>query len=144
MKKILLALLLLFSGNLVGKTNLGPKEFMKHFVKIFNEENLSEYKKSFHFPNSIIANGQITYNHEDKIPLVFFENFKKAGWVYTQINRLKVLFEDKNTAVIMMEYSRFDKNDTVYLRTKGVYTLSKEKGFWQVISMATMSPEASK
>ena len=135
---------LLISGNLYGQTNLGPKEFMKHFVKIFNEENLTEYKNSFHFPNSIISNGKITYNHEDKIPPVFFENFKKAGWVYTKINHLKVLFEDKNTAVIMMEYSRFDKNDTVYLRTKGVYTLSKEKGYWQVISMATMSPEASK
>jgi hypothetical protein len=144
MKKILFALTLLISGNLFGQSNLGSEEFMRHFVKIFNEENLTEYKNSFHFPNSIISNGKITYNHEDKIPPVFFENFKKAGWVYTKINHLKVLFEDKNTAVIMMEYSRFDKNDTVYLRTKGVYTLSKEKGFWQVISMATMSPEASK
>ena len=144
MKKILFALTLLISGNLFGQSNLGSEEFMRHFVKIFNEENLTEYKNSFHFPNSIISNGKITYNHEDKIPPVFFENFKKAGWVYAKINHLKVLFEDKNTAVIMMEYSRFDKNDTVYLRTKGVYTLSKEKGFWQVISMATMSPEASK
>jgi len=141
MKKILIALTLLISGNLYGQSNLGPEEFMRNFVKIFNEENLTEYKRSFHFPNSIIANGQITYNHEDKIPPTFFENFKKVGWAYSKINRLHVLFEDKNTAVIVMDYSRFDKNDIAYLRTEGVYTLSKEKGFWQVISMATKSPK---
>ena len=46
---------LLISGNLYGQTNLGPKEFMRHFVDIFNEENLTEYKKYIHFPNSIIS-----------------------------------------------------------------------------------------
>lgn len=141
MNKLFFALTLLISVNLSGQNNLGPKEFMRHFVKIFNEENLTAYKNSFHFPNSIIANGQITYNHEDKIPTTFFENFKKAGWAYTKINRLKVLFEDKNTAVIVMDYSRYTKNDIVYLKAKGVYTLSKEKGYWQVISMATRSPK---
>lgn len=144
MKNILFVLALFLSGNLVAQSNEGPVEFMTHFVKIFNEENLAAYKNSFHFPNSIISNGQITYNQEDKIPAVFFENFKKAGWVYTKINHLEVLFEDKNTAVIVMDYSRYDKNDTVYLKTKGVYTLSKEKGYWQVISMSTMTPNTTK
>ena len=143
MKNILLVLGLLFSGNLVAQGNLKPVEFMQYYVQIFNEENLAAYKNCFHFPNALIADGQVKYNAEDKIPASFFENMKKAGWAYSKINKLQLIFEDQTTAVVLMDYSRFDKNGKRFFTTQGIYTLSNEKGNWQIIGMSTKHPEAN-
>jgi hypothetical protein len=35
---------------------------------------------------------------------MIFENVKKAGWAYSKINKLTVIFEDKNTAVVVSDY----------------------------------------
>lgn len=143
MKNILLVLGLLFSGNIVAQSNFKPIEFMKYYVQIFNEKNLTAYKNCFHFPNALIVDGQVKYNAEDKIPAVFFENMKKAGWAYSKVNKLQLIFEDQTTAVVLMDYSRFDKNDKPYFTTQGIYTLSNEKGYWQIIGMSTKNPVAN-
>ena len=140
MKKLALILLLFSFGNLTAQNNLSVKEFMKYYVKVFNEENLIEYIKCLHLPRSIISNGKIIYKTEESTFEMIFGNVKKAGWAYSKINKLTVIFEDKNTAVVVCDYSRFDKNDKQYFRTEGVYSLSKENGYWKIISMTTKSP----
>ena len=140
MKNLLIILLLFFISNVTAQNNLSVKEFMRYYVKVFNEENVVEYKKCIHLPRSIISDGKIIYKIEDSTAEMIFENVKKAGWAYSKINKLTVIFEDKNTAVVVSDYSRFDKNDKQYFRTEGVYSLSKENGYWQIISMTTKSP----
>ncbi len=144
MKKLSLILLLFSFSNVNAQNNFSVKEFMKYYVKVFNEENVVEYKKCTHLPISIISDGKIIYKTEDSTPEMIFENVKKTGWAYSKINKLTVIFEDKNTAVVVSDYSRFDKNDKQYFRTEGVYSLSKENGYWQIINTTTKSPEVSK
>ena len=140
MKKLAHILLLFSISNLTAQNNLSVKEFMKYYVKVFNEENLIEYIKCLHLPRSIISNGKIIYKTEESTFEMIFGNVKKAGCDYSKINKLTVIFEDKNTAVVVCDYSRFDKNDKQYFRTEGVYSLSKENGYWKIISMTTKSP----
>lgn len=134
MKIILFALPLFICENLFAQSNLSPEEFMKHYVKVFNAENVIEVQKCFHFPYSVIDNGQIIYNDKENEPVIDYDKLKKAGWAYSKINDIKVIFETINTAVVVMDFSRFDKNDKQYLRTTIAYSLSKEKGYWQIIS----------
>ena len=123
MKKILFAVTLFICGNLYAQNNVSPEEFMINYVKVFNEENLTEYKKCLNFPRSIISDGKIICKNEESTTEIIFENVKKAGWAYSKINKLTVISEDKNTAVVVSDYSRFDKNHKEYFRTEGVYSL---------------------
>ena len=134
MKKSLFALILFIGGNLFAQSNLSPVEFMKYYVKVFNDENVIEVQKCYHFPYSVIDNGQIIYYDKENVPVIDYDKLKKAGWAYSKINDIKVIFESINTEVVVMDFSRFDKNDAQYLRTTVVYSLSKQKGYWQIIS----------
>ncbi len=134
MIKLLFAVTLFISGNLIAQSNLSPEEFMKHYVKAFNEENVVEVQKCYHFPYAIIDNGQITYYEKENVPVIDYDKLKKSGWAYSKINDIKIIFESIKTAVVVMDFSRFDKNDTQFLRTTISYSLSKEKGYWQIIS----------
>ena len=134
MKTILFAVTLFISGILFAQSDLSPDEFMKHYVKVFNDQNVIEVQKCYHFPYSIIDNGEIIYYDKENVPVIDYDKLKKAGWAYSKINDIKVIFESLKTAVVVMDFSRFDKNDTQFLRTTISYSLSKEKGFWQIIS----------
>jgi len=122
----------------MAQSNLGPKEFMNYYIKVFNEENANAVQNCYHFPHTVIENGQIAYNDKEIIPVIDYEKFKKTGWAYSMINGVKVVLESKTTAVVVMEFSRFDKDNKEYLRTTMVYSLSKEKGYWQIISRTGM------
>lgn len=121
-------------GNLHAQRNLSPDAFMKYYIKVFNEENIVEVQKCYHFPHSVVEDGQIIFNNKESEPVVNYETLKKTGWIYSKINDVKVISEGVNTAVVVMEFSRFDKNDKPYFRTKMTYSLSKEKGYWQIIN----------
>ena len=138
MKKILFALTLFICGNLYAQSNLSPEGFMKYYVKVVNEENIVEVQKCYHFPHSVIENGQIINNDKENVPVIDYEIFKKTGWAYSKINDIKVISESINTAVVVMDFSRFDKNHKQYLRTMMTYSLSKEKGYWQIINRTSM------
>lgn len=138
MRQILFALTYIISGNLYAQSNLSPEEFMRYYVKVVNEENTIEVQKCYHFPHSVIENGQITYNDKENVPVIDYEKFKKTGWTYSKINDIKVISESINTAVVVMDFSRFNKNDKEFLRTTMTYSLSKEKGYWQIINRTSM------
>ncbi len=97
---LLFTLTLFTCGNLFAQSNSSPEEFMKYYVKVFNDENTLEVQKCYHFPHSVIENGQIIYNDKENVPVVDYEKFKKTGWAYSKINDVKVIFESINTAVV--------------------------------------------
>ena len=138
MKTILFFLTLYIGGNLYAQSNLSPDGFMKYYVKVVNEENIVEVQKCYHFPHSVVEDGQIIFNDKESVPAVDYENLKRSGWVYSKINDIKIISEGVNTAVVVMDFSRFDKNDKQYLRTKMTYSLSKEKGYWQIINRTSV------
>ena len=76
MKNLLIILLLFFISNVTAQNNLSVKEFMRYYVKVFNEENVVEYKKCIHLPRSIISDGKIIYKIEDSTAEMIFEDCK--------------------------------------------------------------------
>lgn len=110
---------------------------MRHYIKVFNDQNVKEVQQCYHFPYAVIENGQLAYHDKDNVPVVDYETLKKSGWAQSRINDIKVVLESATTAVALMDFSRLDKEGKEYFRTTMMYTLTKEKGYWQIINRTT-------
>lgn len=121
-------------GNLLAQHPASPEEFMRHYMKVFNNQNAAEVQQCYHFPYAVIENGQLAYHDKENVPVVDYETLKKSGWAQSSINDIQVLLESATTAVVRMDFSRLDKQDKEYFRTTMIYTLTKEKGYWQIIN----------
>jgi type IV secretory pathway component VirB8 len=138
MKKILIISLLFICNYLYGQNNSSPEEFYAYFAKVFNEEKIDEVQKCFHFPYSTIVNGQISYFDNPNIAAVDYDALKKTGWAYTRVNKVTKVAEGKNTAVLVIDFSRMNKNNQEFIRLENIYTLTKEKGSWQIINLSNI------
>ena len=138
MKKILLTLWLLMSFSYASahpQDGMSPDELMRYYVKVFNDENISALEQVYHFPHIKIRNGKLTRFDNTDIPVIDYSELKKSGWKYSKINKIIVLAEGANSALVEMDFSRYDKDDKEFLRSTGYYVLTKNMGYWQILSL---------
>jgi len=114
---------------------MAPDELMRYYVKVFNDENISALEQVYHFPHIKIRNGKLTRFDNTDIPVIDYSELKKSGWKYSKINKIIVLAEGANSALVEMDFSRYDKDDKEFLRSTGYYVLTKNKGYWQILSL---------
>ncbi len=145
MKKILLTLWLLISFSYASahpQDGMSPEDLMRHYLKVFNEENLPALEEVYHYPHVKITNGKLTHIDNKNTPVIDFEGLKKSGWKYSKINSIKVLAEGANSALVEMVFSRFDKSDKEFFRSTTFYVLTKNQGYWQIISLSSVGTVA--
>ena len=111
-------------------------------MQVFNEENLPALEEVYHFPHVKITNGKLTHIENKNTPVIDFEGLKKSGWKYSKINSVKILAEGANSALVEMVFSRFDKSDKEFFRSTTFYVLTKNKGYWQIISLSSVGTVA--
>ena len=46
--------------------------------------------------------------------------------------------EDANSALVKMDFSRYDKDYKEFIRSNGFYVLTKDMGYWQILSLNSM------
>ena len=46
-----------------------------------------------------------------------------------------MLSEGANSALVELDFSRYDKNDNEFLRSTGFYVLTKNLGYWQILTL---------
>jgi len=114
---------------------MSPDELMRYYVKVFNDENISALEQVYHFPHIKIRNGKLTRFDNTDIPVIDYSELKKSGWKYSKINKIIVLAEGANSALVEMDFSRYDKDDKEFLRSTGYYVLTKNMGYWQIVSL---------
>ena len=138
MKKLLalLTLCLAFSCAFAHpQDGMSPDELMRYYVKVFNDENISALEQVYHFPHIKIRNGKLARFDNTDIPVIDYSELKKSGWKYSKINEIIVLAEGANSALVEMDFSRHDKDDKEFLRSTGYYVLTKNMGYWQILSL---------
>jgi len=118
---------------------MSPDELMRYYVKVFNDENISALEQVYHFPHIKIRNGKLTRFDNTDIPAIDYSELKKSGWKYSKINKIIVLAEGTNSALVEMDFSRYDKDDKEFLRSTGYYVLTKNMGYWQILSLNSIS-----
>ena len=145
MKKLLalLTLCLAFSCAFAHpQDGMSPDELMRYYVKVFNDENISALEQVYHFPHIKIRNGKLTRFDNTDIPVIDYSELKKSGWKYSKINKIIVLAEGANSALVEMDFSRYDKDDKEFLRSTGYYVLTKNMGYWQILSLNSIGSVA--
>lgn len=145
MKKILLTLWLLMSFSYASahpQDGMSPEDLMRHYLKVFNEENFPALEEVYHYPHVKITNGKLSHIDNKNTPVIDFEGLKKSGWKYSKINSIKVLAEGANSALVEMVFSRFDKSDKEFFRSTTFYVLTKNQGYWQIISLSSVGTVA--
>lgn len=138
LKNFLLIVCLLISNNFSyahPQDGMTPEQLMFHYVKMFNEENLAALQDIYHYPHVRLISGKLVKFEDTLIPAVDFESLKKTGWKHSKINSVKVLAEGSNSAMIELDFSRFDKDDKEFYRSTGFYVLTKNLGYWQILSL---------
>ena len=141
MKKILLSLLItLFMSTAMAhpQDNLTPEGLMHYYVKVLNEENLPALQDVYHFPHIKLISGRLTTVDDRTTPVIDIEGLKKSGWKYSKIHTVKVLSEGDNAALIELNFSRFDAQDREILHQTTFYNLTKNSGYWQIMSIHSM------
>lgn len=118
--------------------DLSPEGLMHYYVKVFNDENLVALQDVYHFPHVKITGGKLAHVEDKSIPVIDFDSLKKSGWKYSKINQVKVLAEGNNAALVELNFSRFDANDKEFLNQTTFYNLTRNNGYWQIMSIQSM------
>jgi hypothetical protein len=92
----------------------------------------------YHFPHLKLVAGKLSLIDDRKIPVIDIDGLKKSGWKYSTIKTIKVLSEGDNAALIEMNFSRFDAQDREILNQTTFYNLTKNNGYWQILSIHSM------
>ncbi len=117
---------------------MSPEILIHYFIKVFNNENIPALEEVYAFPHVKIINGKLTRFDTKETPVYDFVGLKKTGWKYTKINQVKVLAEGANSALVELDFSRMNNDNKDYFQGVAYYVLTKDQGFWQILSLSTM------
>jgi hypothetical protein len=96
---------------------MSPEDLMRYYLKVFNEENIPALEEVYAFPHVKINNGKLTNVENKDTPVIDYVGLKKTPWKYSKLNQVKVLAEGANSALVELDFSRYDKDDKEFLRT---------------------------
>ena len=127
MKKIFF----IFNIILIGHLSAGPEEAVKEFFQDFNNEDILAINKNSDSPFIYIM-GKNTVLEEKYSDVINFNGLKKDGWSYSKINASKVLYNDGDTSMVQVNFSRFDKDNEIILTSDVTYLLVNKDGNWKL------------
>ena len=127
MKKIFFLLNLILLGHL----SAGPKEAVKEFFEDFNNEDILAINTNSDSPFIYIM-GKNTVLEEKYSDAINFDGLKKEGWAYSEINKSNLLYDDNDTAMVQVNFSRFNSKDEIILTSDVTYLLVNKDGSWKL------------
>ena len=63
---------------------------------------------------------------------VDFDRLQSDGWSYSKINSLELIYEDAETSMVNMNFSRYGRDDQVILTASANYLLINYDGIWKI------------
>jgi|GEM_PF-721801 hypothetical protein len=114
---------------------MSPEDLMRYYIQVFNDENIPALEDVYAFPHVKVNNGKLTTVENKDTPVIDYIGLKKTPWKYSKLNHVKVLAEGANSALVELNFSRYDKDAKEFLRSTGFYVLTKDKGYWQIVSL---------
>ena len=114
-------------------SNLGetPTQFINRAFSYFNQESntLLSGLSSRPFFITVGTNTRLFDGYGDAIN---FDEIKKDGWVSTQINQMKLIYEEKQSALISVDFSRMNTSGIEYSTSLGQYLLVRDNNLWKL------------
>ena len=127
MKKVFFIINLIIFSHL----NAGPEETIKEFFQDFNNEDILAINKNSDSPLIYIMGKNIVLE-EKYSDAINFNGLKRDGWSYSKINTSKVLYNDDDTSMVQINFSRLDKDNEIILTSDVTYLLVNKDGNWKL------------
>ena len=116
---------------LLGHLSAGPQEAVKEFFEDFNNEDILAINTNSDSPFIYIM-GKNTVLEENYSDAINFDGLKKEGWAYSEINKSNLLYDDNDTAMVQVNFSRLNSKDEIILTSDVTYLLVNKDGSWKL------------
>ena len=130
MKKLIL-LCLFMSAPLFADEELSPQQAVANYFEFFNNEDRASLNASSGNPFVFVIGGKpIAYpKYGDAVD---FDGMKASGWSYSRIHKNELIYQDDISAMVDINFSRYDDSDVAISTTDVVYLLVNRGGSWKV------------
>ena len=138
MKRLLLLIAIFLTGCIDAEIELNtkspertPTETVSLYVDSFNSADVTAL-------NEITASPFFWLRGEDKNVYdkygdsVDFQALENNGWSYSKINSLELIYEDSETSMVHMNFSRYGADDQVILTASANYLLLNYDNNWKI------------
>ena len=129
-----LALFCLFiSAPLFASEELSPQRAVEDYFDFFNNEDRASLNTSSGNPFVfvfVIGGKPTAYpKYGDAVD---FDGMKASGWSYSRIHKNELVYQDDISAMVDINFSRYNDDDEVISTTDVVYLLVIRDGLWKV------------
>ena len=130
MKK--LALFCLFiSAPLFASEELSPQQAVENYFEFFNNEDRASLNASSGNPFVFVIGGKPTA-YPKYGDAVDFDGMKASGWSYSRIHKNELIYQDDLSAMVLINLSRYNKDDVPISTADVVYLLIMRGGSWKL------------
>jgi len=138
MRRILLLTAIFLSGCIdidvqmdADSPEITPTETMSIYIDNFNNADIKLLNETTASPLFWLSGSEkiVQEKYGDSID---FEGLRNNGWSYSKINSLELIYEDSETSIVNMNFSRYDKDDNVILTSSADYFLMNYDGVWKI------------
>ena len=108
-----------------------PIQTVAQYVEDFNNADLDALNESSGSPFFwLMADEKNVYDkYGDSVDFV---RLRSKGWSYSKINSLELIYEDDKTAMVYMNFSRYNAKDEVILTSEVNYLLVNNAYKWKI------------
>ena len=138
MKRLLLLTAIFLSGCIDVDIELeadgpviNPTETISLYVHNFNNADIKLLNETTESPFFWLR-GVETDVYESYGDSVDFDGLRRSGCSYSKINSLELIYEDSETSMVNMNFSRYDEDDRVILTGSANYLLINDDGVWKI------------
>ena len=108
-----------------------PIQTVAQYVEDFNNADLDALNESSGSPFFwLMADEKNVYDkYGDSVDFV---RLRSKGWSYSKINSLELIYEDDKTAMVYMNFSRYNADDEIILTSEVNYLLVNNAYKWKI------------
>ena len=118
-------------ANRYGDPHKTPIQIIEQAFSFFNQESNQQLNDLSSSPFFITV-GTDTRLFGGYGEAINFDEIKKDGWVSTQINKVEVVYEENESALVSVNFSRMNASEIAYSTTLGHYLLIRHDSLWKL------------
>ena len=132
MKKLVLFFLFLYMATpLYAGEALSPQRVVENFLEFFNNEDRASLNALWGNPIVYVRGGKPAV-YSDYGDAVDFDGIKASGWSYSRFHKNELIYQDDISAMVLINLSRYNKDDVLISNADVVYLLIMRGGSWKL------------
>ena len=131
--KLLSLILLLISLSANSSDLSAPQAAAETFFQYFNAKDIESLNDASGRPFIFAAGGEVI-KWQSYGEALDFEALEESGWAYSRIHQNELVYEDDMTAMVDINFSRYDSTDAVITTSDVIYLFLNRDGAWKIKS----------